>query len=47
MIDVKDCDVRLTSSEADSDMYIKELLKLSILLGRILKMIYRCVSSLC
>ncbi|KAF8590103.1 hypothetical protein K439DRAFT_1644924 [Ramaria rubella] len=32
MIDVEDCDVRLTSSDA--------LLKLSILLGRVLKMIY-------
>ena len=41
MIDVEDCDVRLTSSEAIEDMYMNELLKLSILLGRVLKMIYR------
>jgi hypothetical protein len=41
MIDVEDCDVRLTSSEAVEDMYMNELLKLSILLGRVLKMIYR------
>lgn len=48
MIDVEDCDVRLTSSEAIEDMYMNELLKLSILLGRVLKMIYRydvCVVS--
>ena len=43
MIDVEDCDVRLTSSDAIEDMYMNELLKLSILLGRVLKMIYRYV----
>ncbi|KIJ26445.1 hypothetical protein M422DRAFT_71920, partial [Sphaerobolus stellatus SS14] len=40
MIDVEDCDVRLNSSDRIEDMYMNELLKLSILLGRVLKMIY-------
>ena len=41
MIDVEDCDVRLNSPDKPEDMYTNELLKLSILLGRVLKMIYR------
>lgn len=41
MIDVQDCDVRLNNSDKIEDMYMNELLKLSILLGRVLKMIYR------
>ncbi|KIJ49740.1 hypothetical protein M422DRAFT_65811 [Sphaerobolus stellatus SS14] len=40
MIDVEDCDVQLNSSDHIEDMYMNELLKLSILLGRVLKMIY-------
>lgn len=41
MIDLEDCDMRMTASDRVEDMYMNELLKLSILIGRVLKMIYR------
>lgn len=42
MIDVEDCDARLPSSGDPNDHYTDELLRLSIILGRVLKTIYRC-----
>lgn len=42
MIDVNDCDARLPSSGAPHDLYVDELARLSIILGRVLKTIYRC-----
>ena len=41
MIDVGDCDARLPSSDTPDDLYTVELVRLSILLGRVLKTIYR------
>jgi hypothetical protein len=41
MIDVNDCDARLPSSGSPHDLYVDELVRLSILLGRVLKTIYR------
>jgi hypothetical protein len=43
MIDVADCDARFPSSGSPDDLYTVELVRLSILLGRVLKTIYRCV----
>ncbi|KZS88408.1 hypothetical protein SISNIDRAFT_531893 [Sistotremastrum niveocremeum HHB9708] len=40
MIDVQDCDVRLPSSGEPGDVYLDELVRLSILLGKVLKTIY-------
>ncbi|TFK62544.1 hypothetical protein BDN72DRAFT_776954 [Pluteus cervinus] len=41
MIDVQDCDVRLPSSgDLDDDLYMDELVRLSVVLGRVLKAIY-------
>lgn len=40
MIDVVDCDARLPSSGDSNDLYLDELLRLSVLLGRVLKTIY-------
>ncbi|KAI0306625.1 fungal-specific transcription factor domain-containing protein [Multifurca ochricompacta] len=40
MIDVNDCDSRLPSSGSPHDLYVDELVRLSILLGRVLKTIY-------
>lgn len=40
MIDVVDCDARLPSSGDSNDLYSDELLRLSVLLGRVLKTIY-------
>ena len=46
MIDVNDCDARLPSSGSPHDLYVDELARLSIILGRVLKTIYRyCLSS--
>jgi hypothetical protein len=42
MIDVNDCDARLPSSGSPHDLYVDELARLSIILGRVLKTIYRC-----
>lgn len=41
MIDVNDCDARLPSSGTPYDFYVDELVRLSIILGRVLKTIYR------
>lgn len=41
MIDVNDCDARLPSSGSPHDLYVDELVRLSIILGRVLKTIYR------
>ena len=41
MIDVNDCDARLPSSGSPHDVYVDELVRLSIILGRVLKTIYR------
>lgn len=46
MIDVNDCDVRLPSTGDPNDLYMDELVRLSIILGRVLKTIYRWVVSL-
>jgi len=46
MIDVVDCDARLPSSGDPNDLYLDELLRLSVLLGRVLKTIYTYVSPL-
>ena len=46
MIDVVDCDARLPSSGDSNDLYLDELLRLSVLLGRVLKTIYTYVISL-
>ncbi|KAI0318935.1 fungal-specific transcription factor domain-containing protein [Amylostereum chailletii] len=40
MIDVNDCDTRLPSSDDPHDLYVVELVRLSIILGRVLKTIY-------
>lgn len=40
MIDVQDCDARLPSSGDPNDLYMDELVRLSIILGRVLKTIY-------
>lgn len=40
MIDVQDCDARLPSSGDEKDQYMDELIRLSVLLGRVLKAIY-------
>ena len=44
MIDVQDCDTRLPSSGDFNDLYMDELVRLSILLGRVQKTIYRFVT---
>ena len=44
MIDVVDCDARLPSSGDPNDLYLDELLRLSVLLGRVLKTIYTYVN---
>lgn len=43
MIDVTDCDVRLPSSGDPDKHYTDELVRLSLLLGRVMKTIYRYV----
>jgi hypothetical protein len=43
MIDVQDCDVRLPSSGDLSDLYMVEMVRLAVLLGRVLKAVYRHV----
>jgi len=40
MIDVRDCDARLPSSGDSNDLYMDELVRLSVILGRVLKTIY-------
>jgi hypothetical protein len=43
MINVQDCDTRLPSSGDLNDLYMDELVRLSILLGHVQKTIYRFV----
>ena len=45
MINVEDCDARLPSSGEPYDLYVDEFVRLSILLGRVLKTIYRRAHS--
>ncbi|KAH8106811.1 fungal-specific transcription factor domain-containing protein [Cristinia sonorae] len=40
MIDVRDCDARLPSSGDPADIYMDELVRLSVILGRVYKAIY-------
>ncbi|TFY67038.1 hypothetical protein EVJ58_g1874 [Rhodofomes roseus] len=40
MIDVQDCDARLPSSGDPNDRYLDELVRLSVVLGRVMKAIY-------
>ena len=40
MIDVEDCDARLPSSDDKNDLYMAELMRLSLILGRVQKAIY-------
>lgn len=46
MIDVQDCDARLPSSGDPNDLYMDELVRLSVILGRVLKTIYRSVKTI-
>jgi hypothetical protein len=41
MIDVRDCDARLPSSGDADDLYMDELVRISVVLGKVLKTIYR------
>lgn len=43
MIDIEDCDARLPSAGDATDLYLDELVRLSILLGRVQKTIYRYI----
>lgn len=47
MIDVQDCDARLPSSGDHNDLYMDELVRISVILGRVLKSIYRHIFSSC
>ena len=47
MIDVRDCDARLPSSGDPADMYMDELVRLSVILGRVYKAIYTYVLRVC
>lgn len=46
MIDVGDCDARLPSSGDERDVYIDQLVRLSVLVGKVMKNIYTCVCYL-
>ena len=41
MIDIQDCDARLPSAGDVNDLYTNELVRISVILGRVLKTIYR------
>ena len=43
MIDVQDCDARLPSSGDPNDRYLDELVRLSVIVGLVMKNIYTCV----
>ena len=45
MIDVRDCDARLPCAESPNDLYMYELIRLSVILGRVQKAIYRSVRA--
>ena len=40
MIDIRDCDARLPSSGDPNDVYLDELVRLSVVLGRVQKTLY-------
>ena len=40
MIDIRDCDARLPSSGDPNDLYLDELVRLSVILGRVQKTLY-------
>ena len=44
MIDVQDCDARLPSSGDTTDLYLDQLVRLSVLVGKVMKNIYTYVS---
>lgn len=46
MIDVGDCDARLPSSGDDTDMYLDQLVRLSVIVGKVMKNIYTYVPPL-
>ena len=43
MIEVQDCDARLPSSGDATDLYLDQLVRLSVIVGRVQKNIYTCV----
>ena len=43
MIEVQDCDARLPSSGDAADLYLDQLVRLSVIVGRVQKNIYTCV----
>lgn len=43
MIDVQDCDARLPSAGDPGDVYLDELVRLSVILGRVQKAVYTYV----
>ena len=46
MIEVQDCDARLPSSGDATDLYLDQLVRLSVIVGRVQKHIYTCVPCL-
>ena len=46
MIEVQDCDARLPSSGDATDLYLDQLVRLSVIVGRVQKNIYTCVPCL-
>jgi hypothetical protein len=45
MIDVADCDARLPSSGDDRDLYLDQLVRLSVIVGKVMKNIYTYARS--
>ena len=43
MIDVQDCDARLPSSGDATDLYLDQLVRLSVIVGKVMKNIYTYV----
>ena len=43
MIDVQDCDARLPSSGDTTDVYLDQLVRLSVIVGKVMKNIYTYV----
>lgn len=46
MIDVQDCDARLPSSGDATDLYLDQLVRLSVIAGKVMKNIYTYVLTL-
>lgn len=46
MIEVQDCDARLPSSGDAADLYLDQLVRLSVIVGKVQKNIYTYVSPL-